>query len=713
MKMTAHNVHSRGSAIGLVVVVISVAGAVGLTAQAASPPQSPGAAPDSCTAPANRIVAENCRAGNPREEWDVYSDGDPNIQGFATDMSVNVGETVRFKIKTHSPQYRIDIYRMGWYRGQGARLVQTVLPSASLPQAQPECRMHTQTRLVDCGNWKESASWEVPDDAVSGVYAARLVREDDEPEGWQSETVGQAPMDRPPPGPQAYGALGLGQLRDALIEKRASHMIFVVRDDAGASDILLQTSDPTWVAFNRFGGSSLYGSWPNTQSRGFAANLASNLSTRAYMVSYNRPLATRGSFTQEQFFNNEYPLIRWLERNGFDVSYFTGVDSARRGEELLEHRVFMIAGHDNFWSGSQREYIETARDAGVHLAFLGGGMGLWRSRWHASNDGTNTPFRTLVSYKETHADGKLDPVKEEWTGTWRDSREFNPFGAQPENALTGTLHTVGGFRNDPLVVPATYARHRFWRNTDVAALSDGERVVLGKGILGHVWDQDIDNGFRPEGLMHLSETSADNVAYLQDLGTLYDSGTATHHLTLYRAQSGAFVFSAGAPQFSWGLDNYHTNWTTGGLRVRPEISGTVGALQQAMVNLLADMGVEPGALSTDLVLAEASQDRTAPRSNIIQPQAGTVVASEVTIKGTAADSGGVVSAVEVSLDGGKTWRAAEGTTAWEYTWNPVRPSARFEITSRAVDDSGNLEVFGDPIALLLNPTEPVRAGRAR
>ena len=30
-------------------------------------------------------------------------------------------------------------------------------------------------------------------------------------------------------------------------------------------------------------------------------------------------------------FNAEYPMIRWLERNGYDVSYTTGVDTDRRG----------------------------------------------------------------------------------------------------------------------------------------------------------------------------------------------------------------------------------------------------------------------------------------------------------------------------------------------------------------------------------------------
>ena len=69
--------------------------------------------------------------------------------------------------------------------------------------------------LVDCGNWKVSAAWRVPPDAVSGVYVARLVREDDEPTSWRSEELEQAPLEKPAPLPHAYGALGLGNSRRA------------------------------------------------------------------------------------------------------------------------------------------------------------------------------------------------------------------------------------------------------------------------------------------------------------------------------------------------------------------------------------------------------------------------------------------------------------------------------------------------------------------
>jgi hypothetical protein len=67
---------------------------------------------------------------------------------------------------------------MGYYGGMGARLVATVVPSATLPQSQPACLTGSATGLVDCGNWAMSASWAVLSDATSGIYFAKLVRAD-------------------------------------------------------------------------------------------------------------------------------------------------------------------------------------------------------------------------------------------------------------------------------------------------------------------------------------------------------------------------------------------------------------------------------------------------------------------------------------------------------------------------------------------------------
>jgi hypothetical protein len=63
----------------------------------------------------NPIVVENNIPGNPPSEWDIDGAGDPSIQGFATDISFNKGETVKFKVKTNATNYRLDIYRLGYY----------------------------------------------------------------------------------------------------------------------------------------------------------------------------------------------------------------------------------------------------------------------------------------------------------------------------------------------------------------------------------------------------------------------------------------------------------------------------------------------------------------------------------------------------------------------------------------------------------------------
>ena len=67
-------------------------------------------------------------------------------------------QTVSFKVDTAATAYRLDIYRMGYYGGQGARKIATVRPSAGLPQNQPDCLTTAATGLVDCGNWAVSAS---------------------------------------------------------------------------------------------------------------------------------------------------------------------------------------------------------------------------------------------------------------------------------------------------------------------------------------------------------------------------------------------------------------------------------------------------------------------------------------------------------------------------------------------------------------------------
>ena len=132
-----------------------------------------------CATAANPIACENAKPGTPNSEWQVQGVGDPTIQGFATSMSVNVGQTESFKINTPAYGYHINILRLGYYGGDGARTVASgIKPTAELPQTQPACLTNSSTGLIDCGNWGVSASWTVPSNTVSGVYIAMLVRND-------------------------------------------------------------------------------------------------------------------------------------------------------------------------------------------------------------------------------------------------------------------------------------------------------------------------------------------------------------------------------------------------------------------------------------------------------------------------------------------------------------------------------------------------------
>jgi hypothetical protein len=606
--------HRRASACGAAIVVTVLA--LGLAAAPAA-----NAAP--CDAPSNEIVAENCKTGTSPSIWQIAGSGNASLQGFATDISVDQGQTVRFKIDTTASDYRIDLYRLGWYGGDGARKVTTVQPSQV--RDQEACANDSSTGLVDCSNWSESASWNVPQDAVSGIYLAHLVAEG--------------------------GAEG------------ESHIPFVVRDDDGRSDLLFQTSDTTWQAYNAYGGSSLYGGGPGPKNG-------------AYKVSYNRPFTTANSSEEDWIFNSEFPMIRWLERNGFDVSYFTGVDSDRLGAEIREHKAFLSVGHDEYWSGSQRANVEAARDAGVNLAFFSGNEVFWKTRWENNH-------RTLVSYKETHATSSIDPSPT-WTGTWRDPRPFNPEGARPENALTGTAFLVNSGTR-AIKVPAADGKLRFWRDTDAASQGTGDVETLPDGTLGYEWDTDPDNGARPAGLVRLSSTTESNVEILQDYGSVYDFGTATHHLTLYRDTNGAgpdaLVLGAGTVQWSWGLDDTHVR---GSAPPSP-------VMQQATTNLFADMGVQPATLQDDLQPATASTDTIPPTATITSPATISVTAdTSQTIQGTATDTGGgVVGAVEVSVDAGITWHPATGRETWSYTWAPELSGVVTPL-ARAADDSGNL-----------------------
>jgi len=600
----------------------------------------------------NPIVTENLKAGTPQSVWDVPSNGDgtygdATIVGFANAISYSAGQTVDFRVSVTSganKNFTITIYRLGYYGGNGATQV-AVLPGpiSGITQAAPLGDGTTgtsETGLNDYGNWTVSASWTIPAGSVSGLYIARLSR--------------------------------------TITPATGSIIPFVVRNDASNSDLYFKTSDATWQAYNDYGGNSLY----------VGALLPND---HASKISYNRPFITRnggggGGSGEDWFMNAEYPMIRFLESNGYDISYTTDVDVAKGSlgtNHILQHKVFLSVGHDEYWSKEERNQVEAARAAGVNLAFFSGNEVYWKTRWENSIDGTGTAFRTMVCYKEgamptvgEHQCGdKCDVSTNEWTGLWRDGCGYAGVtdACKPENALSGQISWDGN--SGTMEVPDTYKNLRFWRNTRVAALTTGQIATMTPGTLGYEWDWEQFQSSYPSGRITMSNTSLDG---------------HTHKLSLYRSTGGGLVFGAGTVQWAWGLDKNHDN---GSANADP-------AMQQATINLLADMGAQPGTLQSGLTAAAASTDVTAPVTSITSPANGASLPENnlITITGTAVDATGVVAGVDVSVDGGTTWKPAvvasmDGSTTWTFSWTATSLGTA-TIMSRGFDDSGNMESAG-------------------
>ena len=258
---------------------------------------------------------------------------------------------------------------MGWYPGAAPPRLACV-PSCSgsvAGAARPTPPPDPATGRVVAG-WPVTDSFAVPAGWSSGYYVARLVLTS---------------------GPYA----GRGNL-----------VPFVVRAARGVrSAILVQASVSTWQAYNSWGGKNLY-------VGGSVGGVPAN------RVSFDRPYRAVGVGGQS-LFDWEIQVARFVEREGYDVSYTTDVDVARDPSSLLGHELDLVAGHDEYWSREQRDGYEAARDAGVDLAFIASNTGFWQVRYEDDH-------RTIVGYKAYAPDPFPDRSRE--TVLFRDLDQPRP-----------------------------------------------------------------------------------------------------------------------------------------------------------------------------------------------------------------------------------------------------------------------------------------------
>jgi hypothetical protein len=457
---------------------------------------------------ATTVAVENQKPG--AADWEISNPAlHQEIEGYASRTSVNGGEPIDLLVNTRAARYAIDVFRMGWYAGAGARRVAG--PIVRMGVAQVVSRPDPISGLVECA-WRDPYQLGTRDDSgpwPSGVYLARL-----------TTLPAERALNPKEPGLQTF-------------------IVFVVRDDARPSALLFQSSVTTFAAYNNWGGKSLYG----FNSGGAPAR----------KVSFDRPYASNpygvrldgaGDFLRRW----EYNAVRFLEREGYDVSYTTDVDTHERpvadAAAPLRHRVFLSVGHDEYWSASMRTHVESARDRGVHLAFLGADTCYWQIRFEPNARGDAD--RTIVGYKE--AAGSLDPLALDdrpqnnrlITGRWRD----RPV-SRPEERLVGVMYAA-----DPVDADIIVDRADHWAFAGTG-LKTGDALP---GLLGYEVDaMSPDAGTPPR-------TRLAHSAFM-DQGARRMVRYAD--MTIYSAESEALVFATGSMQWNWGLDGYNApTWHT-------------------------------------------------------------------------------------------------------------------------------------------------------
>jgi PKD repeat protein len=645
----------------------------------------------------NPVVNENqCKTGT--SAWRGNEEDSPDLGGFTTQTSVNLGEAVTLKIARNGPvsptkTATISVYRMGYYEGLGGRLVNSATKVAINNNFTCEA-MDPTTGKVSCANW--APTYTIPGSAfpASGVYLAVV-----------SASTGEE-----------------------------TQIVFTVRDDKRTpkAKILYVLPIATYEAYNTFGGKSLYF---GTEGENTVSG-----SSRAVKVSFDRPFNRAGGY-HDWFFGPDFDLLSWMERQGYDVSYTDDVHLQENPAELKEHGTIVVSGHSEYWSLAQFNGFLAARNAGINIASFSSNTAYWKVRYENGN-------RTLVCYKTIEGNGSegtgtvsandwgpdgikgtaddalgadgiagtADDNPQNSTTTFRDNGappgdpNAPPGGRvgpdMPENQLFGIMYVGDNdARSFPVTVPPgngneEFASNRLWRNTGI---SQNSTTNIGSGEVNWEWDtiptQAQYLSHEPSGVKRLYATNvqaANDNSWIQDEGRLRNTqpppgqpgtiGGAT-----YTAPSGAMVFASGAMEWSYGLSS----------EVDPRI-------EQVTYNVLSDMGNQPGT-PEDVTLDPSGSNRPPSGSFTISPNP-TKTAKTVTFDASASlDPDGTIAKYEWDLDGDGTFETSSGSNP--KVTHAYLAEGEFDVRLRVTDNKGATDLSVQTIKIIDNqpPTASFKA----
>lgn len=469
------------------------------------------------------IATENLNTGS--SGWDIRSTiGTTQIQAYSDKVSLDPGQTINFFVSTQvaSTGYRIDIYRLGWYGGTGGCLKNSSTGRTGVAQGYwdeagttlnncPTAISNSTTHNIEAG-WSVTDSWTVPNNAVTGIYVAIFT--------------------------DANG--------------KATPVTFTVRGNPNA-DYIVVRPDTTDTAYNRWGGHSLYTNATVDVQSSFNKPIA-----RAPLPLLGGPLGV---------FGFELPAIRWLESQGYDLSYISNVDIHTTSGILLTHKAYISLGHDEYWTLETRNAVEAAQTAGLGLAFLGANASYWQMRF--DNDNAGNANRTVTCYKcqTFNHNLSIDPFygvdNTRLTTQWRDDEL-----ARPENAMIGVMWKDVDQALVPWVVDSGAGSNPLLAGTGLVA---GQSY--GTDLVGYEWDK------IPSTLALGTESATPNNIQILGTSPLLNSVSApdVSHSTVHIGNGGALVFASGSISWTWALDTY---------RWAGNASGVVPEMQRLMTNIM-------------------------------------------------------------------------------------------------------------------------------
>lgn len=483
--------------------------------------ESPGGkAKDRVTRSFNPIPRENKRSGS--IDWRQTGEHDGGIHGFVDKISARQGEQVKAFVSTDAGSFRAEIYRVGWYGGKGARLMHVEERVAGVRQDDPVLTKPLDNMIE--ARWKPSFTFRPNRKWVTGTYLIKL----------RSERGSE------------------------------NYIPFIVRDDR-PSAIFYQLPVTTWLAYNVWGGRGIY---KCIEGRG-----AGDWDARSRLVSMDRPFSQDDKDTRsgaDRFFNFDLSMVRFLERVGFDVTYGTNIETHAKPKLLLQHDMFLTAGHDEYWTTEMRDNLEAVRAAGVNMAFLGANMGYRAVRLEDSPLGE---YRRMRHYKEYTEDPLLDKDNDRVASMWRDG-----ILGRPENALMGIMYVA-----NPVDDPWVCTEHRHW-------LYEGTGLKKGYEVphmVGHEFDAVFTDGVYADYTPENIEILATSPVGVRDLDDKVVERSEAHTTLFVDEDSGAGVFAAGTNRWNWFLDGY------GGHYYELSVKGGDAKIQRLTAKLFDSMSRGP------------------------------------------------------------------------------------------------------------------------